>query len=399
MRPFSFIHAADIHLGYSQYNLDIRRRDFNNAFQELVDKTIQLEPDFMILAGDIFAHARPLNSTLEAAITNFRRLKDVGIPVLAVDGSHDSAPNVITSTILNPLDSAGLINYLPRHEGASWKNESCYVYGIPNFRTARKTRDELPAFLKENKPAPDPSLFNIFVFHMALDIASLKPPQMEAEAQPELLPDGFNYYAGGHIHTPYKSPFKKGMLVYSGCTETVSYQDAKIGKGFYHVEVNRNGVPKLNRIKLYNPRSFIIVEKNFTGLTPTKITEAVVKLVREKEETGAIVVPVIRGALPAEAGRGEIDLARIRSAGEKALLVRPILKLRETEISDEIISSIFRGGMKDLKTKAFEYFFEIFSESYGREESEKIARLSVDLISPLVEKQEKKVKEKLEELL
>ncbi len=399
MRPFSFIHAADIHLGYSQYNLDIRRRDFNNAFQELVDKTIQLEPDFMILAGDIFAHARPLNSTLEAAITNFRRLKDVGIPVLAVDGSHDSAPNVITSTILNPLDSAGLINYLPRHEGASWKNESCYVYGIPNFRTARKTRDELPAFLKENKPAPDPSLFNIFVFHMALDIASLKPPQMEAEAQPELLPDGFNYYAGGHIHTPYKSPFKKGLLVYSGCTETVSYQDAKIGKGFYHVEVNRNGVPKLNRIKLYNPRSFIIVEQNFTGLTPTKITEAVVKLVREKEETGAIVVPVIRGALPAEAGRGEIDLARIRSAGEKALLVRPILKLRETEISDEIISSIFRGGMKDLKTKAFEYFFEIFSESYGREESEKIARLSVDLISPLVEKQETKVKEKLEELL
>ncbi len=399
MRPFSFIHAADIHLGYSQYNLDIRRRDFNNAFQELVDKTIQLEPDFMILAGDIFAHARPLNSTLEAAITNFRRLKDVGIPVLAVDGSHDSAPNVITSTILNPLDSAGLINYLPRHEGASWKNESCYVYGIPNFRTARKTRDELPAFLKENKPAPDPSLFNIFVFHMALDIASLKPPQMEAEAQPELLPDGFNYYAGGHIHTPYKSPFKKGLLVYSGCTETVSYQDAKIGKGFYHVEVSRNGVSKLNRIKLYNPRSFIIVEQNFTGLTPTKITEAVVKLVREKEETGAIVVPVIRGALPAEAGRGEIDLARIRSAGEKALLVRPILKLRETEISDEIISSIFRGGMKDLKTKAFEYFFEIFSESYGREESEKIARLSVDLISPLVEKQEMKVKEKLEELL
>jgi hypothetical protein len=55
--------------------------------------------------------------------------------------------------------------------------------------------------------------------------------------------------------------------------------------------------------------------------------------------------------------------------------------------------------MKDLKTKAFEYFFEIFSESYGREESEKIARLSVDLISPLVEKQETKVKEKLEEFL
>lgn len=399
MKPFSFIHASDIHLGYSQYNLDVRRRDFNNAFQELVDKTIELKPDFMILAGDIFAHARPLNSTLEAAITNFRKLKEAGIPVLAVDGSHDSAPNVITSTILNPLDSAGLIHYLPRHEGASWKNESCYVYGIPNFRTARKTQDELPAFLEKNKPAPDTSLFNIFVFHMALDIPALKPPQMEAEAQPELLPEGFNYYAGGHIHTPFKSPFKKGLLVYSGCTETVSYEDAKIGKGFYYIEVSRKGMPKLHRIKLETPRSFIILEQNFTGLTPTKITEAVVKLIKEKEEIGAILVPVIRGILPAEAVRGEIDLAKIRSAGEKALLVRPILRLSETEISDEIISSIFGGEMKDLKTKTFEYFFEIFSESYGREESEKIARLSVDLISPLVEKQETKVKEKLEELV
>jgi exonuclease SbcD len=399
MKPFSFVHAADLHLGYSQYNLDVRRRDFNNAFQELVDKTIELKPDFMILAGDIFAHPRPSNSTLEAAITNFRRLKDARIPVLAVDGSHDSAPNMITSTILNPLDSAGLIRYLPRHEGASWKNESCYIYGLPNFRTARKTQEELPAFLEQNNPAPDPSLFNIFVFHMALDIPALKPPQMEAEAQPEQLPEGFNYYAGGHIHTPYKSPFKKGLLVYSGCTETVSYEDAKIEKGFYHIQVSRRGVPKLHRIKLETPRSFIILEQNFTGLTPAKITDAVVKLVQEKEEPEAIVVPVIRGVLPAEAARGEIDLAKIRNAGEKALLVRPVLRLRETEISEEIIRSIFGGEMKDLKTKAFEYFFEIFSESYGREESEKIARLSVDLISPLVEKQETKVKEKLEEFL
>jgi len=399
MKPFSFVHAADLHLGYAQYNLDVRRRDFNNVFEELVDKTIELEPDFMIIAGDIFEHARPSNSTLEAAITNFRRLRDAGIPVLAVDGSHDSAPNVITSTILNPLDSAGLIWYLPRHEGASWRNGSCYVYGIPNFRTARKTQEELPAFLEQNKPTPDPSLFNILVFHMALDIPAIKPPKMEAEAPPELLPEGFNYYAGGHIHKPYKSSFKDGLLVYSGGTETVSYDEAKIEKGFYHVKVNKNGKPKLDRVKLETPRKFIILEQTYTGLTPAKITEAVVQLVKESEEPEAAVVPVIRGVLPAEAGRGEIDLARIRNAGEKALLVHPVLRLSETEISEDIIRSIFGGDMKDLKTKAFEYFFEIFSESYKREESEKIARLAVDLLGPLVEKHETKVKEKLEEFL
>jgi DNA repair exonuclease SbcCD nuclease subunit len=399
MKPFSFVHAADLHLGYAQYNLDVRRRDFNNVFGELADKTIELKPDFMIIAGDIFEHARPSNSTLEAAIINFRRLRDAGIPVLAVDGSHDSAPNLITSTILNPLDSAGLIWYLPRHEGACWRNESCYVYGIPNFRTPRKTQEELPAFLEQNKPVPDPSLFNILVFHMALDIPAIKPPKMEAEASPESLPEGFNYYAGGHIHKPYKARFKNGLLVYSGGTETASYDEAKIEKGFYHVQVNKNGVPKLDRVKLETPRKFIILEQTYTGLTPSKITEAVVQLVKENEEPDAIVVPVIKGVLPAEAGRGEIDLAKIRNAGEKALLVHPVLRLRETEVSEEIIRSIFGGDMKDMKTKSFEYFFEIFSESYKREEGEKIARLAVDLLSPLVEKRETQVKEKLEEFL
>jgi exonuclease SbcD len=363
----------------------------------MVDKTIELKPDFMIIAGDIFHHARPSNITLENAITNFRKLRDAGIPVLTVDGSHDSAPNVITGTILNPLDSAGLIHYLPRHEGASWRNESCYVYGIPNFRTPRKTEEELPIFLEQNESKPDPSVFNILVFHMALDIPALKPPQMEAEARPELLPEGFNYYAGGHIHKPYKSLFKNGLLTYSGCTETVSYEDAETEKGFYHVEVNRKGVPKLHRIKLETPRRFIVLDRNYSGSVPTKITEAVVQLVKEADETEAVIVPIIRGVLPAEAGRGEIGLAKIRSAAEKALLVHPVLRLRETEVPEEVIRSIFEGELKDLKTKAFEYFFEIFSERYPREEAEKIARLAVDLLGPLVRKQETKVKEVLEE--
>src|SRR4030066_2125601 len=128
LRAFSFVHAADLHLGYSQYGLETRRQDFDNTFRELVEKTIALKPDFMIIAGDLFHQARPSNVTLENAIRNFRRLRDAGIPVLTVDGSHDSAPNTITSTILNPLDSAGLIYHLPRHEGACWRKKgSSYV--------------------------------------------------------------------------------------------------------------------------------------------------------------------------------------------------------------------------------------------------------------------------------
>ena len=400
MRAFSFVHTADLHLGNSQYGLEARREDFDRVFGEIVEKTIELKPDFMIIAGDLFHQARPSNVTLENAIKNFSRLREAKIPVLTVDGSHDSAPNAITGTILNPLDSAGLIYHLPRHGGACWQKPDCYyVYGVPNYRTRRKTEELLPVFMEQNKPTPDPALFNIFVFHMALDLPSVKPPYMEAEAPPELIPEGFNYYAAGHVHERYADKLKTGLLIYSGCTETVNYAETKIRKGFYHVKVDEKGTVSPDFIELKSPRKFIVLEQDFSGVTSSKITERAVQLVKDADEDGAIIIPVMKGTLPAEASRAEIDLARIRNAAEKALLVHPIVSLRESEVSEEIVRSIFESELKDLKTKAFEYFLQIFSDRYSRDEAEKIARTAVSLIEPLTKKQEDKVKQTLEELL
>jgi DNA repair exonuclease SbcCD nuclease subunit len=400
LKAFSFVHAADLHLGYSQYGLEIRREDFDKAFQELVDKTIELKPDFMIIAGDLFHNARPSNVTLENAIRNFGRLREADIPVLTVDGSHDSAPNIVTGTILNPLDSAGLIYHLPRHESACWKKpDCCYVYGVPNFRTRRKTEELLPAFMEQNKPTPDPTLFNIFVFHMALDLQTVKPPYMEAEASPELIPEGFSYYAAGHVHTPYMEKFKTGLLVYSGCTETVNYDEAKIKKGFYYVRVDENGTISPQFIELQSPRKFVVLEQDFTGVNPSKITESAIQMIKGADEDGAILIPILKGSLPAEASRAEVDVARIRSAAERALFVHPLVLLRESEVSEEIVRSIFESELKDLKTKAFEYFMQIFSERYSSEEAEKIARTAIQLIEPLTKKEEEKVKQTLEGLL
>ena len=400
MKPFSFVHAADLHLGYSQYGLEARREDFDRAFSELVDKTIELKPDFMIIAGDLFHQARPSNFTLESTIKSFSRLREAGIPVLAVDGSHDSAPNVVTGTILNPLDSAGLIYYLPRHNGACWRKEGCcYVYGVPNFRTRRKTEELLPVFMDQNKPAPDPKLFNIFVFHMALDLPGAKPPYIEAEAPPELVPEGFNYYAAGHIHKAYTEKFKTGLLVYSGCTETVSYDEAKTGKGFYHVKVDEKGLVSLEFKELASPRKFVVLEQDFTGISPSKITDMTVQLVKGADETGVVIIPVLRGSLPAEANRAGVDVAQIRRAAEKALFVHPIVSLRESAVSEGVVRSIFESEFKDLKTKSFEYFLQIFSERHSQDQAEKMAHVAVNLLEPLSRKQEEKVKQTIEELL
>jgi hypothetical protein len=75
-----------------------------------------------------------------------------------------------------------------------------------------------------------------------------------------------------------------------------------------------------------------------------------------------------------------------------------VVLLRESVVSDEIVRSIFESEFKDLKTKAFEYFLQIFSERYSRAEAERIARSALSLIEPLTKGQEDKVKQAVEEL-
>jgi len=52
--------------------------------------------------------------------------------------------------------------------------------------------------------------------------------------------------------------------------------------------------------------------------------------------------------------------------------------------------------LKDLKTKAYEYFVQIFAERYSREQSEKISRLAVNVLEPLVRRDEERVKKEME---
>ena len=252
--------------------------------------------------------------------------------------------------------------------------------------------------MAENPPTPKPGVANIFVLHGAIDLPSIKPPYIEAELSPEQLPSGFCYYAAGHVHDRFLGKFKEGILVYSGCTETVGYDEAKITKGFYHVKVNEEGEMQPELVDLTSPRPFLILENDYTGMSPAKITELAFQMVKDADAQDAILIPVLKGTLPVEASRTEIDLGKVRAAAHKALLVHPIVLLKETAVSDELVRSIFESGFKDIKTKAFEYFVQIFSERYGKEEADKIAHIAISLIEPLTKKRDDKIKQTIEEL-
>ena len=89
------------------------------------------------------------------------------------------------------------------------------------------------------------------------------PVWADAEASPELIPDGFDYYAAGHVHERYLGTFKTGLLAYSGCTETVSYDEAANKKGFFHVKVDEKGKVTAEVIELKSPRKFVVLDQDF----------------------------------------------------------------------------------------------------------------------------------------
>ncbi|HID91257.1 TPA: DNA repair exonuclease [Candidatus Bathyarchaeota archaeon] len=401
IRPFSFVHVADTHLGYRQYGLVERWEDFARAFDEVVDRTIELKPEFMIISGDVFHDPRPTNRTLEAAIRDFMRLKDEGVEVIVTGGSHDSSPNVTTGTILKPLDSAKLLRYLPAHEGGCYREDGYYVYGIPNFRTRREAERHLEAFYKGSPPRPDPSVFNICVFHMAIDHPSVPRIPKEYLFDVAALPRGFDYYAGGHVHKPVvvKLGGEHGgaILAYSGCIETASLKDVEYEKGFYHVTVDEHGRPRVDRVRLKSPRRFEVVEVDGTGKRASEITRLGCDVVRQHDGEGKVIILVLTGVLPDDVRKVEIDLAEMRGAAKKALCVRVKNDMVERRITEEVKRRIIERKPEDLMRRAYEYMVSVLRAT-EREDVERIAKIAVDLIGPLKRGEKRRVRELLERL-
>ncbi|MFQ6085040.1 MAG: exonuclease SbcCD subunit D [Candidatus Bathyarchaeia archaeon] len=400
-RSFSFVHVADTHLGFRQYGLNERWEDFSRVFVEIVDKTIELKPEFMIISGDVFQDPRPTNRTLEVAIMNLVRLREEGIKVLGIGGSHDSSPNVTTGTILRPLDGAKLLYYLPDHKGGSYTGDCYYVYGIPSFRTSREGEVRLREFFEEKPPSLSPSLFNICVFHMALNHPKVPKIPDEYTLSMSFLPKGFDYYAGGHVHRPLISRLDGklggGILAYSGCTETTSTKEAEYSKGFFFVKVDKRGGLNLKRIELKGPRRFEVIEIDATGRKGSEITKLGCDAVKRLDGKGKVIVVILRGELPPDVRKMEIDSAKIRRSGRRALHIKVSNQMKERGMTEEQKRRIIEGRPEDLKRRAYEYLVSVLQSSEG-ERAENVARIAVDLIEPLKHGEKRRVLELLEKL-
>ena len=247
-----FAHLADTHLGYRQFGLFERERDFYEVFEKIIDKIIDEKVDFVIHSGDLFDNSRPA----PVALLNFQkgllRLKNANIPVYAIAGNHDSVlrRGSIPPQILFKKFGLKLISPI----NTNYMFKDVFIGGLPYY-SASQDKNLKNKLADLSKKAADHEK-SILVLHQGID----KYFNLSYELEIGDIPDNFTYYAMGHLHNYINDDFGKGKLVYPGSSEiwkTSEINDYKEnGKGFVIVDLD-GAKPTVKRIKIDLPRKFI----------------------------------------------------------------------------------------------------------------------------------------------
>ncbi len=246
-------HLSDNHLGYSQYNLVERKKDFVKAFEQAVDRIIEEDAEIVLHTGDLFESSQPDMSSLSIVIKAFKKLKENGIPVVAILGNHD---RVLRKGKLPPhkiLEELGLLTLITGGTGVGSRVvKDLFIAGIdfmPKPYIEHLLQERVFEKLSEKASAYSSSLF---MFHQALDI--YLPYENAFELSFSDLPTGFSYYGGGHIHIFAKEKIGEGFFSYAGATEYRSVKEAALrNRGLNIFDISEK---TLKRVKLDNLREF-----------------------------------------------------------------------------------------------------------------------------------------------
>lgn len=249
---FKFAHMADLHLGgWRDPELEAMNLE---AFDDAIDNCIQQGVAFVVLSGDLFDTSMPSFDILDKTTKNLNRLKRAGIPVYALAGSHDFSPS--GKSMLKVLENAELLEIVSKAEDKDGKI-------LLRFTEDKKTGAKLTGIFGrkgsldetyyrqldrsiENEPG-----FKIFLFHSG--IQEYRPDYLkDVQAMPlSLLPGGFAYYAGGHIHHRSESEYEGGKVIFPGPLFPCNFQELeRFGSGGFYIVDVLDGIPKPSFVDL-----------------------------------------------------------------------------------------------------------------------------------------------------
>jgi len=251
------VHLSDLHLGYRQYQrltptgINQREADVARTFHNAIERIIELEPDLVLIAGDVFHTARPTNAAILHAFRRFVRLR-TALPdasVVIVAGNHDTPRTAETGSILGLFEQLGIHVASTEARRFSFPEHDLAILAVPDVP------GQQPDF------APDATAtHNILVIHA--DVEDVVP-RFQAEldraavrlTRRQLRASEWSYVALGHYHVHQRV---EDNAFYSGSTDYTSLNvwgdlfeeeelHGKTGKGFieYDLETGKHSFYRL----------------------------------------------------------------------------------------------------------------------------------------------------------
>lgn len=238
----NFIHASDFHLGYAQYGLIERFRDYAQAFQSVIKYAIDHKTEFILISGDLF-HKRNINApTYLQAYKVLMELKErsPSTQVYAIEGNHDLASQQDGKSWLEILNSQGLLKLirLKKANGVELMGDYIELDGVRIFGMkylGSGTTSIIPQIANEIKQisAAQGQKYTILMMHFGIEGHGGQETSGELPYS-SLMPlkEVVNYLALGHYHTNYEYD---GWVFNPGSLEMISMNEYDQPKGFYHV--------------------------------------------------------------------------------------------------------------------------------------------------------------------
>lgn len=221
------LHIADPQLGYKQYGLDSRYKDYIKVHDDIVKFAIEQKFDAVIYAGDIFEkHTR--SSDLEMYLRRkVQEMQRAGIRVLGIEGNHDQLNTNSSLEIcdIEPLDGLGT--------PITTTVAGVDIYGINYCPPGPELRERLMEI---------PQGTQILVLHQTLsDVCNIASDISAQELADIVRPKGVRYVAMGHIHNRWATCIAGVHIVYPGSTEMTDC-DEQPEKFVYSVDMNPKGL-------------------------------------------------------------------------------------------------------------------------------------------------------------
>ncbi len=317
MKPFRFIHTADLHLdspfkGISEINEEISSELTEatfKAFNKIIDFGIEKQIDFLLIAGDIYDGTdRSLRAQLRFR-DGLKRLSDAGIKAYIVHGNHDPLDG--WSASLDWPKNVHIFKEKSVEKVSVEKDgeEIAQIYGISFHNREIKTNltNKYPNISQSKK-----TLFSIGMLHCNVGTNTGHEPYAPCTLQ-DLITQNFDYWALGHVHKKAILNEDNPLVIYPGNHQGLHPKESG-ARGCFLVNVDENGEPTAEFIAVDSIRWFAEELSIDTLHTEqeliSKIHDYVEKIRKEAKERPSIcrIILTGRGALHSSIARkGVLD--------------------------------------------------------------------------------------------